>query len=1486
MRYLLLFVMFFFFSAIALYGQNREGSRDKPNEQKSSSEIPLLDKRFQKNFIDHSDVLNSKYGMDIKRDRSGGLINKIDQRNILLKQGQFLKAVENSTKTNIVGLRQSIKTNLKSAQIENFDGMFEREFGGYINGELWNNAFYGSVNQLSVDFGDLDGDGNPDILQGSRERMEILWNDGTNNFLLSAFGGIINDANEFWNPCLVDIDGDGDLDLYSGKLGGEITYWENTGTQYSPSFISETETGIVLGGYADPEFIDIDADHDYDLIIGDQNSIYLFWNIGDSLNPVFSIDTTGILSSLSLSGYVYSPEFCDIDGDGDFDLFVSNEYGNIRFFENTGNSTNPVFTLNTSEYAGIFQGWSDLKINFQDIDNDNDFDLFLTDLKGYFYFYENTGSNTIENWELQSSMFTKVLNFGRASAPAIGDIDNDGDNDLLFGDGVIMQNVGSITDPYWSVDEFLPNNPDFIFNTPELCDIDADGDLDLFYAENSGYIRFYENFGTPESPNWIVMENNFPNGLNLGSNTHPSVSFTDVDNDGDKDMFLQFANWGTYPNLPAGTDILQLYRNTGTPQSPNFVLWSNDYYPIRDYGIIFGRCFFKDIDNDGDADYISGSGDGAIHLFENTGNSSVMTLSYLGIVDYVDDGRYSSPILGDLDGNGNPEIISGVNGGGLNLWRNTSSVKPCNPLDSLALVAFYHATGGDGWNDNTNWLFTPVQFWHGITVENGRVSGIDLNSNNLNGELPSEMQNLDSLKSLLIYNNNLSGELEPLRILQELNYIVCDNNNFSGSLSPLFNKVNNYWISFENNQLSGAIDSLSQLQQLRGLFLNGNLFSGAIPPELGQLQNLEYLYLYQNAFSGSIPAEVGNMASLERLYLNQNNLSGSIPATIGNLSNLLYLGLYSNNLSGEIPAEIGNLSNLYYLGLFENQLSGNIPDQLYNLSHLGILSIRNNNFDGIISAGIGQLSSLSALRLEYNNFTGSIPEELCNIPLADVNFEQNYFDEGSCPAVQCLIQKNVDFAGDTLQTQKNDLALLELCSFPSLQAYLLSPTTSNGTLCNPSDGEPVTVHFFNDGNKPVSGLELWYTVGGDTITFETYADTIYPGDSIIFEFNIKADLSSPFYKYYNTLNIFWQWDDSQFDYVSLSKQFLTYNFEESEGWTTYNGCNGLPNDVLMGLAEDRNGNVWTVSNSGAARFDGKNWVEFNEDGMFYSANKWTVFKDNTYNLTWFAGDKLMYTYGTGSIYSYYTFSYGTYSECSFQDAEGWLWFGSGEGNGVVKYLPGDPTYYLPYKTGLGTVVTSITEDGNGIMYFATNTGIVQFDGATWSNYELPVSTSTINRIFFDSSENMWFTSGTSIIQFNGSDWLVYSDPDSIVLNCNTIIEDFKGNIWFGGGKEIVKYDGHSWTKYGIDNGMVAAMGGDVTSLLVSKGDIWIGTDGGGISVLDQPYENIGILALGDFARNPLADNLYCGLTDSEEVTVSLCNDGDFTRSGVVGCPHT
>lgn len=346
--------------------------------------------------------------------------------------------------------------------------------------------------------------------------------------------------------------------------------------------------------------------------------------------------------------------------------------------------------------------------------------------------------------------------------------------------------------------------------------------------------------------------------------------------------------------------------------------------------------------------------------------------------------------------------------------------------DRSALVALYNATGGFNWRKSRNWLSDePLGEWYGVTVQNGRVTGLILSRNHLTGSIPSELGDLASLRELDLYHNRLTGSipselgklanLERLHLLTNkltgpippelgnltnLQWLNLSDNPLTGPIPPeLGNLANLQWLNLVAHQLTGSIPvELGNLANLKDLVLGGSQLAGSIPPELGNLTNLETLQIINTQLTGRIPSELGNLVNLQQLWLTVNQLTGSLPTELGNLANLQQLVIYRTQLTGPIPPELSNLANLRRLSLGGNRLSGLIPPELSNLANLQHLNLASNRLFGSIPTELDKLSNLKDLFLGGNRLTGSIPSELGNLSkLEQLSLSQNQLT-GSIPS--------------------------------------------------------------------------------------------------------------------------------------------------------------------------------------------------------------------------------------------------------------------------------------------------------------------------------------------------------------------------------------------------------------------------------------------------------------------------------------------------------
>lgn len=243
-----------------------------------------------------------------------------------------------------------------------------------------------------------------------------------------------------------DLDGDGDLDLvvnaydyYSEQVN--FQFFENSGAAQSPAFTADNYLtdpfGIEPGTLAQPIFVDIDNDGDLDLFSGDlYNASFKFQeNIGSSDAPNFAPPTINPFG-LASTAYFNFATAADLDADGDIDILGGGLYGTLQFFENEGTSSAPSFGSPQANPFGISTAGVIVIPHLSDLDGDGDYDLLYMTYPGFQINYiENTGSAS-------SPVFgTSIPNpFGIDAAgleipvPSSADIDGDGDMDVLIAD--------------------------------------------------------------------------------------------------------------------------------------------------------------------------------------------------------------------------------------------------------------------------------------------------------------------------------------------------------------------------------------------------------------------------------------------------------------------------------------------------------------------------------------------------------------------------------------------------------------------------------------------------------------------------------------------------------------------------------------------------------------------------------------------------------------------------------------------------------------------------------------------------------------------------------------------------------------------------------------------------------------------------------------------------------------------------------------------
>ena len=129
------------------------------------------------------------------------------------------------------------------------------------------------------------------------------------------------------------------------------------------------------------------------------------------------------------------PQVIDVNRDGDLDLLIGERSGVLNYFENTGTSTSPVYSLVTSTFGGVsvippggIAGYSCPQL----FDNGNGYELLVGSERGQIFHYTNIDGNLAGTFTLADTMFQQIQELRRVTISKT-DIDNDGKYDLLTG---------------------------------------------------------------------------------------------------------------------------------------------------------------------------------------------------------------------------------------------------------------------------------------------------------------------------------------------------------------------------------------------------------------------------------------------------------------------------------------------------------------------------------------------------------------------------------------------------------------------------------------------------------------------------------------------------------------------------------------------------------------------------------------------------------------------------------------------------------------------------------------------------------------------------------------------------------------------------------------------------------------------------------------------------------------------------------------------
>lgn len=423
--------------------------------------------------------------------------------------------------------------------------------------------------------------------------------------------------------CMVDMDGDGDMDILDGSISyNDIQYLKNGRKEFlrpRDTVIAQDSTWQSGGRKAYMPvwpaafWVDVDADGDKDIVIsphadgGSENyrTMALYRNNGSNAAPnfVYQHDTFMVDRSLDFGTASY-PLSYDYNRDGRPDLLVGSDgyytsgvyRSRLAYYQNQVINGKATFVLQTLDLNGTSA------LNFEgaapavgDLDNDGKDDLVLGHVDGSLSFYRNTAaSNSVQPvWTLSQIMLRSqandTINVGYNAAPCIYDLNKDGKKDLIIGHqgGTLYyyRNTGGsgqlrlqkITDTLGGV-VANPANLFSGFSAPFIGRTDNLNTDYLLVGNDVGMIRRYTGFQNGNDTGSFVLADADYSYLDVGARSTATVA--DYDGDGKMDMIL--GNYLGGLNLyrqnlvvsaaVAGADARQGFRLYPNPAGENISL--------------------------------------------------------------------------------------------------------------------------------------------------------------------------------------------------------------------------------------------------------------------------------------------------------------------------------------------------------------------------------------------------------------------------------------------------------------------------------------------------------------------------------------------------------------------------------------------------------------------------------------------------------------------------------------------------------------------------------------------------------------------------------------------------------------------------------------------------------------------------------------------------------------------------------------------------
>jgi gliding motility-associated-like protein len=757
--------------------------------------------------------------------------------------------------------------------------------------------FTTGIHPQSVTIGDLDGDGKPDLVvaNASSSTVSVLRNISVSgNITAGSFEAKVDfTTSGAYAVAIADLDGDGKPDLATAN------YFDNNVSVLRNTSVS----GIITAGSFASKVDFATGTGPFSIATGDLNGD----GKPDLVTPNYGSNTISVLRNNSASGtFAFAPsvEFAtgtnpenvaigDLDGDGKLDLATANVVSNdVSLLRNTSANGSIAFDPKVDFTTGA----NPQSIAIGDLDGDGKADLATA----------NTSSNTVSvlrntstSGTIGTGSFTAKVDYATGNEPfsvAIGDLDGDGKADLVAANTgsatvSVLRNAPVLQQPPLIASFSPASGPvgNEVTITGSGFNADAAGNIVFFGATRAAvknatatsltvtapvgatyqYITVLNGatmlqgasakpFVTTFTPNkGDITAADFSPTVDFGTGNNPrSVAIGDLDGDGKPDLAV--AN--------SSSSSVSVYRNisaSGTVSTSSFASKVDYATGNSPYSVAIG-----DLDGDGKPDLaVANALRNTVSVLRNTSASG--TISFTAKVDFATGDSPFSVAIGDLDGDGKPDLaLSNIGSATVSVLRNISASGSITASSFASNVDFIT---GD----------TP------ISVAIGDLDG--------DGKPDLAIANSGSNSVSLLRNTSLSGSITAGSFAPKVDFTTGANPNsvaigdLDGDGKPdlaIANSGSNSVSLLRNTSLSGSIVFAAKAD----FDIGANLYSVVIgdlngdgKPDLATANGLSNTtsVLRNTAVSGTIGA--GSFAAKVDYAIGSNYIGAALGVAIGDL---------------------------------------------------------------------------------------------------------------------------------------------------------------------------------------------------------------------------------------------------------------------------------------------------------------------------------------------------------------------------------------------------------------------------------------------------------------------------------------------------------------------------------------------------------------------------------------------------------------------------